>query len=178
MACLQDSCPPGLVDGVREQNGVSVIQEEAVRELLSCLENHKSMGPARIHLMRELADELVKPLSIIHQQSWLPGEVPDDWKLANVTPFTRRVTRLVDAGRAVGVVYQDFSKAFDTVSHSTLLAKLAAHGLDRSTLRWVRNWLDGRAQRVMVNGAASSWGQSPVVSLRGLCWDQFYLIFL
>ncbi|RMC09988.1 hypothetical protein DUI87_12778 [Hirundo rustica rustica] len=48
-------------------------------------------------------------------------------------------------------------KAFDTVSHSILLNKLAAHGLDRSTLRWVRNWLDGRAQRVAVNGAASSW---------------------
>ncbi|RMC14375.1 hypothetical protein DUI87_09470 [Hirundo rustica rustica] len=42
------------------------------------------------------------------------------------------------------------------------LDKLAAHGLDRSTLRWVRNWLDGQAQRVMVNGAASSW--QPVTS--------------
>ncbi|RMC09016.1 hypothetical protein DUI87_14015 [Hirundo rustica rustica] len=47
-------------------------------------------------------------------------------------------------------------------SHSILLDKLAAHGLDRSTLCWVRNWLDGRAQRVMVNGAASSW--RPVTS--------------
>ncbi|RMC06620.1 hypothetical protein DUI87_16058 [Hirundo rustica rustica] len=60
-------------------------------------------------------------------------------------------------GRAVDVVYLDFSKAFDTVSHSTLLDKLAARGLDRSTLCWVRNWLGGRAQRVVVNGAASSW---------------------
>ncbi|RMC00702.1 hypothetical protein DUI87_22729 [Hirundo rustica rustica] len=72
------------------------------------------------------------------------------------------VTRLVDAGRAVDVVYLDFSKAFDTVSHSTLQDKLVARGLDRSTLGWVRNWLDGRAQRVVVNGAASSW--RPVTS--------------
>ncbi|NXO32717.1 RTJK polymerase, partial [Cisticola juncidis] len=49
-------------------------------------------------------------------------------------------------------------KAFDTASHSTLLEKLAAHGLDRSTLCWVKSWLDGQAQRVVVNGAASSWG--------------------
>ncbi|RMC01170.1 hypothetical protein DUI87_22261 [Hirundo rustica rustica] len=84
-----------------------------------------------------------------------------------------RVTHLVDAGKAVDVVYLDFSKAFDTVSQSILLDKLAARGSDRSSLCWVRNWLDGRAQRVVVNGAASSWGQSPVVSLRGLCWGQF-----
>ncbi|TRZ08085.1 hypothetical protein HGM15179_019021 [Zosterops borbonicus] len=72
------------------------------------------------------------------------------------------VTHLVDAGRAVDVVYLNFSKAFDTVSHSKLLEKLAARGLDRSTLHWVRNWLDGRAQRVVVNGAAFSW--RPVTS--------------
>ncbi|NXM05005.1 RTJK polymerase, partial [Tyrannus savana] len=54
------------------------------------------------------------------------------------------------------------SKAFDTVSHNILLEKLAAHGLDRGTLCWVKNWLEGRAQRVLVNGAASSW--QPVTS--------------
>ncbi|TRZ23325.1 hypothetical protein HGM15179_003791 [Zosterops borbonicus] len=72
------------------------------------------------------------------------------------------VTHLVDAGRAVDVVYLDFSKAFDTVSHSTLLDKLAARGLDRSTYCWVRNWLDGQAQRVVGNGAVSNW--QPVTS--------------
>ncbi|TRZ25704.1 hypothetical protein HGM15179_001423 [Zosterops borbonicus] len=64
-----------------------IIQEEAVREQLRCLDTHKSMGPDGIHprVMRELADELVKPLSIIYNQSWLTGEVLEDWKLANVT---------------------------------------------------------------------------------------------
>ena len=32
-----------------------------------------------------------------------------------------------------------------------------AHGLDRCTLHWLKNWLDGRAQRVVVNGEKSSW---------------------
>ncbi|KAJ7405601.1 hypothetical protein WISP_138633 [Willisornis vidua] len=66
------------------------------------------------------------------------------------------------SGKAVDVVYLDLSKAFDTVSHSKRLDKLAACGLDRGTLCWVRSWLDGRAQRVLVNGAVSSW--NPVTS--------------
>ncbi|KAK4829604.1 hypothetical protein QYF61_005704 [Mycteria americana] len=37
------------------------------------------------------------------------------------------------------------------------MEKLAAHGLDGHTLRWVKNWLDGRAQRVVGNGVKSSW---------------------
>ncbi|KFO62940.1 hypothetical protein N302_11279, partial [Corvus brachyrhynchos] len=69
-----------------------VIQKEAVRELLRHLDIHKSMGPDGIHLrvMRELAEELAKPLSTIYQESWLTGEVPDDWKLANVTPIFKK----------------------------------------------------------------------------------------
>ncbi|KAJ7408522.1 hypothetical protein BTVI_59363 [Pitangus sulphuratus] len=47
--------------------------------------------------------------------------------------------------------------AFDTLSHSILLEKLAAYDLDRCTLSWVKNWLDGQAQRVVVNGVKSSW---------------------
>ena len=67
------------------------------------------------------------------------------------------MTRLVDEAKAVDVVYLDFSKSFDTVSHSILLGKLAARGLDRYTLLSVRNWLEGCAQRVEINGVKSSW---------------------
>ncbi|KAJ7413326.1 hypothetical protein BTVI_43774 [Pitangus sulphuratus] len=67
-------------------------EEETVSDLLSHLDPHKSMGLDGIHtrMMRELAEELSKPLSIIYQQSWLTGEVPDDWKLANVTPIRKK----------------------------------------------------------------------------------------
>lgn len=48
----------------------------------------------------------------------------------NLIFFQGRETHLVDGGRAVNVVYLDFSKAVYTVSHSIRLEKLAAHGLD------------------------------------------------
>ncbi|GAB0205542.1 mitochondrial enolase superfamily member 1 [Grus japonensis] len=77
--------------------------------------------------------------------------------LTNLISFYDLVTCLVDEGKVVDVVYLDFSKAFDTVSHSILLEKLVAHGLDGCTLHWVKNWLEGRAQRVVLNGVKSSW---------------------
>ena len=77
--------------------------------------------------------------------------------LTNLISFYDLVTHLVDEGKAVDVVYLDFSKAFDTVSHSILLQKLAARGLDRYTLGWVRSWLNDWAQRVVMNGVKSNW---------------------
>ena len=62
----------------------------------------------------------------------------------------------LDEGKAVDVVYLDFSKAFNTVPYSILLKKLAACGLDRYTLYLVKNWLEGQTQRVVVNGVKTS----------------------
>ena len=77
--------------------------------------------------------------------------------LTNLISFCDKVTHLVDEGKAVDVVYLDFSKAFDTVPHNILMEKLAAHSLDGCTLLWVKHWPDGQAQRVVVSGVKSSW---------------------
>ena len=77
--------------------------------------------------------------------------------LTNLISFHDKVTHLVDEGQAVDVVYLNFSKAFDTVPHNILVGKLAACGLDGYILHWVKHWLDGRAQRVVVSGVKSSW---------------------
>ena len=41
-------------------------------------------------MLRELADVVAKPLSIILRLSWLIGVVPEDWRLANVMPIFKK----------------------------------------------------------------------------------------
>ncbi|KAK4828225.1 hypothetical protein QYF61_024720 [Mycteria americana] len=76
-----------------------------------------------------------------------PGFMKGRSCLTNLISFYDKVTHLVDEGKAVWMLS----------TWTILLEKLAAHGLDGCTLRWVKNWLDGQAQRVVVNGVKSSW---------------------
>ena len=50
------------------------------------------MGPDEIHprVLREPAEVIAEPLSIICQRSLLTGEVPEDWRLASVTPIYKK----------------------------------------------------------------------------------------
>jgi len=66
--------------------------EGPVRGQLRNLKVHKSMGPEEVHpqVLRELVDEVPKPLSIISEKSWQFGEVPTDWKVGNQTPFFKK----------------------------------------------------------------------------------------
>ena len=69
--------------------------------------------------------------------------------------------QLVD-GKQVDLVLLDFSKAFDKVSHSKLLFKLSQHGVKGNTLNWIRAFLVGRTQAVVLEGESSS--EVPVTS--------------
>ncbi|GAB0176922.1 mitochondrial enolase superfamily member 1 [Grus japonensis] len=68
------------------------VKEELVCKLLQELDPYKSMGPNNIHpsVLRELADITARLLSIIFEKSWRLGDIPEDWKKANVTPIYKK----------------------------------------------------------------------------------------
>ena len=65
--------------------------------------------------------------------------------------------RSLDKREAAVAVAMDLSKAFDSIDHSLLLAKLGAYGLSSSALRLLSSYLTGREQRVKVHGICSSY---------------------
>ena len=64
----------------------------------------------------------------------------------------QEITKWVDYGSPVDVVYLDFQKAFDKVPHQRLLLKLKAHGIGNDVINWIEKWLTHRRPRVIVDG--------------------------
>ena len=53
----------------------------------------------------------------------------------------------------------DLSKAFDTINHQLLIAKLHAYGFNKDTLELIQNYLSDRWHRTKINASFSSWSQ-------------------
>ena len=63
----------------------------------------------------------------------------------------------LDNGFKTGILLTDLSKAFDSISHDLLLAKLNAYGFSRNSLNLINDYLTGRKQRTKICDPFSSW---------------------
>ena len=60
-----------------------------------------------------------------------------------------------DDNNQIDVIYTDFQKAFDKVSHSKLIFKLGKYGVNGQLLDWIASYLSNRTFKVRVNGFLS-----------------------
>ena len=77
----------------------------------------------------------------------------------NLMEALEELTRLVDEGFGVDVVYLDYQKAYDTVPYMRLIKKLQGYGIGGNVLVWISEFLSNRTQRVSVNNSLSSWSK-------------------
>ena len=72
------------------------------------------------------------------------------------------LTQALEDHETVDIIYLDFKKAFDSVPHERLLIKLLSYGIAGPVLRWIRDFLTHRKQKVRVNKVFSK--ESDVLS--------------
>jgi hypothetical protein len=74
--------------------GIIIVTENGVQKLLEQLNPHKATGPDEVssHLLKVIASQITRALTLLFQASLDQGKEPDDWKSANITPCSRKVT--------------------------------------------------------------------------------------
>ena len=68
--------------------------------------------------------------------------------LSNLLVALEAITKAIDEGNVVDMIYFDYQKAFDTVPHHRLKVRLKALGFKGNMLKWIESFLHQRRQRV------------------------------
>ena len=68
------------------------VRAEQVQDHLMRLDEYRSVGPDSVHprVLKDLAEVVAEPLSIVFEKSQLSGEVPDDWRKGYLTPIYKK----------------------------------------------------------------------------------------
>ena len=67
------------------------------------------------------------------------------------------VRKALDKGMYTGILLTDLTKAFNSISHDLLIAKLNSYGFSTLSLRMINDYLNDRKQRTRVNNCFNSW---------------------
>ncbi len=77
--------------------------------------------------------------------------------LTNLLKFLEELSSYIDQGYPLDVIYLDFSKAFNKVTHQRLMSMIEAHGISGAVSRWIKAWLNDRKHIVVVKRKGSYW---------------------
>ena len=101
----------------------------------------------------QLNEYLVNNKLLYEFQSGFRSNYSSDTCLIHLCDFIRQEC---DQGKYTGMVTLDLQKAFDTVNHAILLAKMKALGMTTDAVNWFQSYLSDRQQIVDVNGILSN----------------------
>ena len=71
--------------------------------------------------------------------------------------------RAIDNGEYVSELFMDLSKAFGTINHDLMIAKLRAYGFSKEALNFIRSYLKNRKQRDVIAGVSQSSIDGPLL---------------
>ena len=69
--------------------------------------------------------------------------------------FQNDIVANMNNGKQTDVIVMDFAKAFDKVGHRRLIEKMKYYGVGGKTNKWIKDFLAGRSQRVVLDGEKS-----------------------
>lgn len=103
-------------------------------------------------------DHIMKFLNIQNLiNSAQQGFVPIKACLTNLLETLDTITDALNKGSCVDLIFFDFARAFDKVSHPKLIQKLEAYAIDKVLVRLIKTFLTDRKQRVMTGDNYSEW---------------------
>ena len=85
------------------------------------------------------------------------GFLPNKSCLTNLMETLDFITEALSNGYPIDIIYTDFAKAFDKVSHKKLLYKLKFYGFGDGLINWIKAFLSDRKQRVVLGKTSSEW---------------------
>ena len=74
-----------------------------------------------------------------------------------LTMLLEKWKKILDDNGYAGAVLMDLSKAFDTINHELLIAKLHAYGCSKEALTLISSYLSDRWQHIKINDSFSTW---------------------
>ena len=83
--------------------------------------------------------------------------MPNHLTINQLIELIHNVSYKKSLGEESRIVFFDISKAFDKVWHRGLISKLKKTGLSNLLIKWFKDYLSNRVQRVVIKGDTSVW---------------------
>ena len=162
----EESCKKIKENFGNENFSFETVSKKDILDLIKELPGNKATGSndMPVSVLKESVFGYYEKLIDIFNNCIRSGTIPEILKKAEVTSTQQALLKMIEAlktklnmGHKVGVIYMDLSKAFDSLNHELLIAKLKCYGLDQHAVEFFRRYLSNRYQCCKTNNTLGDW---------------------